>query len=313
MTVCTKGLIVVFRKESAQDFIDIAKRVRKIDPTIALLMVPDGFDPKKLPPIFYTLPTLVIYLVNPPDFEFTKVKKLAVQEMGKIEEYEYFKAHGISCLPIERFHRGMQLDTAIYGDWVVLKPENMTSTGKDINILPTKMIPLLTKEDFPEDHLMHQDSYLVQKLVRTGASPLSYRVSVFLDKVLYSRRSLSNHHYLDPTSSLSDLLSTTAASNCHGNRTVEPCEDKEVNEFALNIAKEYPNNPLFGIDIIRDEITGKLYVLETNLGGNTWHFSSEIGRLAGSTSIDRKKMLLQFNAWDVAAEALVRKTHELAS
>ena len=73
LTVCTKGLIVVFRKESAQDFIAIAKRVRKIDPTIALLMVPDGFDPKKLPPIFYTLPTLVIYLVNPPDFEFTKV------------------------------------------------------------------------------------------------------------------------------------------------------------------------------------------------------------------------------------------------
>ena len=74
MTICVKGLVVVYRKESAQDFIDIARRIRKIDSTIALLMIPNDLDPKKLPPIFYTLPTLVIYLVNPPNYEFSNVK-----------------------------------------------------------------------------------------------------------------------------------------------------------------------------------------------------------------------------------------------
>ncbi len=313
MTVCTKGLIVVFRKESAQDFIDIARRVRKLDPTIALLMLPNGFDPKKLPPIFDTLPTLVIYLVNPPDFEFTKVKKLAVHHMGKLEEYEHFKAHSIPCLPIKRFRKGMHLDTTVYGDWVVLKPENMTSTGRDINMVPTKIIPLLTKDDFPEDHLMHQDSYLVQKFVKCGANPTHYRCLVFLDTVLYSRRSSSNFPYVDSNSSIKDLLITTVASNHHTFRTVEPYIDLEVNTLALDVAKAFPNCPLFGVDIIRDDETSKLYVLETNLGGNTWHFSSEIAKRDGLTPAHRKAIILQYNAWDRAAEALVRKTHELAS
>jgi hypothetical protein len=56
----------------------------------------------------------------------------------------------------------MELDSDIYGDWVVLKPQNITSTCKEVNMVPTRMIPLLTRDDFPEEHLVHRDSYLVQ-------------------------------------------------------------------------------------------------------------------------------------------------------
>lgn len=311
MAVCGKGLIVVHRKESTQDFIDIARRIRKLDPTIAFLMVPDGFDPKKLPPIFYSLPTLVIYLVNPPNYNFTKVKKLAVRSMGKIEEYEHFKKNKIPSLPIQQFEAGMDLDRDVYGDWVVLKPQNITSSGKDINMVPTKMIPLLTKNDFPDDHLVHRDSYLVQKFVKCGDNPTHYRVSVFLDEVLYSRRSSSHYPYVNQNSDIKELLKNTVASNHHGYRTVEPYIDLEVNALALSVAKSFPDCPLFGIDIIRDNETAKLYVLETNLGGNTWHFSSEIAKRDGLTPLHRKAIIQQYMAWDVAASALVRKTHEL--
>lgn len=275
-------------------------------------MIPEGFDPKKLPPIFYTLPTLVIYLVNPPNYGFSKAKKLAVKSIGKLEEYEHFKKYNIPCLPVEQFKSGLTLDHEIYGDWVVLKPENITSTGKDINMVPTKMIPLLTKNDFPENHLVHYDSYLVQKFVKCGVNPTHYRVLVFLDEVLYSRRSSSNLPYIDPHSDIKDHLRTTVASNHHGYRTVEPYKDLEVNAFALVVAKSFPDCPLLGIDIIRDDSTGKLYVLETNLGGNTWHFSSEIAKRDGLTPIHRKAIIKQYNAWDIAAAALVRKTCELA-
>ena len=313
MAVCVRGLIVVFRKESAQDFIDISRRIKKIDPTIAFLMIPEGFDPKKLPPIFYILPTLVIYLVNPPNHDFKNVKKLAVKSIGKLKEYEHFKQHNINCLPIEQFKGGMELDKQVYGDWVVLKPENISSTGKDVNMVPTKMIPLLIKEDFPEDHLVHQDSYLVQKFVKCGENPTHYRVLVFLDEVLYSRRSSSHYPYINQNSDIKDLLKTTVASNHHTYRTVEPFVDLEVNAFALSVAKSFPNCPLFGIDIIRDNDTAKLYVLEANLGGNTWHFSSEIAKRGGLTQAHRKAIIQQYNAWDRAAEALVRKTRELAT
>lgn len=79
------------------------------------------------------------------------------------------------------------------------------------------------------------------------------------------------------------------------------------------MAEAFPNNPLLAIDILRDGDTNKLYVLETNLGGNTWHFSSALSRnYPGYDDETRKATLLQYGAWDVAAQASVKKTHELA-
>ena len=313
MKGCVKGLIVVYRKESAQDFIDIARRIRKIDPTIALLMIPNNLDPKKLPPIFYTLPTLVIYLVNPPNYEFSKVKKLAVKSIGKLDEYEHFKKHAIACLPIQQFKGGMEIDSDVYGDWVVLKPENVNSSGKDINMVPTKMIPLLTKEDFPEDHLVHHDSYLVQRLVKTGVNPNHYRVCIFLGSVLYSTRSELNLPYPDINAPLNQLLATTVASNLQPQRKIELHINHDVIKLALIVADSLSNIPLLGVDIIRDDSTGEYYVIETNSGGNTWHFSSEIGAGMRVDIGGKSKLVGQYNAWDRAAEALVRKTHELTS
>jgi hypothetical protein len=90
-------------------------------------------------------------------------------------------------------------------------------------------------------------------------------------------------------------------------------KDQEVNLFALNIAKSFKDAPLFGIDILRCGKTKKLYALETNLGGNVWHFSSEVAKKTPGYDIQaRKNMISQYNAWDRAAEALVRKAHQLA-
>ena len=59
--------------------------------------------------------------------------------------------------------------------------------------------------------------------------------------------------------------------------------------------------------------TGTLYALETNLGGNTWHFSSNFtAKMGEDNKLRREQCLKQFNAFDRAAEALIRKAHELA-
>ena len=266
-----------------------------------------------LPPEFLQLPLLVIYLCNPPKTEFSVAAKLAVKEMSKIEEFEHFKRHNLPCLPIDHFRWGMELDRETYGDWVVLKPEYMTSTGRDINMIPTKELPNLKLSDFPEDHLIHKDSYLVQKLLKTGTHPKHCRAAVFLDEIIYSANGCLNFPYPSEDSSIQELLNTSVASNQHARRTSELVKDLEVNALALKVASTLSENPLMAVDILRDEDTGQLYVLEVNLGGNVWHFSSEMARnLPGYDAAARKKMVLQYNAWDRAAEALVRKTHELA-
>jgi hypothetical protein len=69
---------------------------------------------------------------------------------------------------------------------------------------------------------------------------------------------------------------------------------------------------LLGIDILMDDLTHELYALEVNSGGNTWAFSSKIAEHFRNSAGGKKKLILQYHAWDRAAEALVRKTHELA-
>jgi hypothetical protein len=91
-----------------------------------------------MPSHFLNQPTLTMYLVNPP--LITRPNDLAVKHLSKIDEYAHFKQHNIPCLPIEKFAWGMTLDESIYGDWVVIKPENINSSGKDINMIPTKAI-----------------------------------------------------------------------------------------------------------------------------------------------------------------------------
>ena len=309
----TKALIVVHRDESTKDFEEIARRIRKLDPTIGVVMISEILTSKMIPSEFLRLPMLVIYLINPPPTKFKVATKIAVKEMSKIDEYAHFKKHNLPCLPIERFKWGMELDPSVYGDWVVLKPEHMQSTGKDVNMLPTKLIPTLKIEDFPAEHLIHQDSYLVQKFVKTGDTPNHFRVGVFLGKVLYSVHAKHNKKYPELTASIKDLLTQTVASNEYEHRTMSLIKNNQLNEVALRVSSTFPDNPLFGIDIIRDQETGNLFVLETNLGGNTWHFSSEMGHVGREQMGGRKAMVLQYNAWDRAAEALVRKVNEVAS
>ena len=82
-----KALILVHRNENADDFEQIARRVRKLDPSIGVTMVSDFLTSKMVPPEYLNLPMLVVYLCNPPNTEFKVATKLAVKEMNKIEEY----------------------------------------------------------------------------------------------------------------------------------------------------------------------------------------------------------------------------------
>jgi hypothetical protein len=302
-----KTLILVVRSESIEDFRSIAKRIRKIDPNMDIIIFGGEIFLHQMPSHFLNQPTLTMYLVNPP--LITKPNDLAVKHLSKIDEYAHFKQHNIPCLPIEKFAWGMTLDESIYGDWVVIKPENINSSGKDINMIPTKAIPSLKLSDFPLDHLIHQDNYLVQKFIKTGQKSTQYRAGIFLDEVIYSRTFTSDIDYPKPGTDMPSLVKTSVASNV-ANRSVGRIIDETMNCLALEVAKTLPQLPLFGIDILKDEISGKLYVLEINAGGNIWHFSSLSAR---KKNVDRKALVLQYNAWDKCAEALIRKVNELAS
>ena len=157
-------------------------------------------------------------------------------------------------------------------------------------------------------------SYYVQKLLKTGARPFHYRAMIFLGEILYSATNESFISDPSPTTDIKTLLKISVASNNPGNRERNIVIDERKNNFALKVAKAFSKYPILGIDIIEDVETKKLYVLEVNAGGNGWHFSSAIAAdLPDHTEAQNIQMLEQYKAFDTAAKALVRKTHELAS
>ena len=308
-----KSLLIVMRRESLGDFEAIARRVRKMDPSIWIHLCPDRVDPQKIPPGFLNLPLLSIYLVNPPPDSFKPTAgQLAVKSISKLEEYEHFKKHNIPCLPIEAFHWGMTLDKSVYGDWVVLKPQTIQSTGKDVNMVPTNLIPTLKLDDFPEDHLIRKDDYYVQKFIKTGETPTHHRVLVFCGEVLYSSSSTNFISYPPSESNLDFLLSTSITANFKGKRKIYFTKSNELIDLALKTAATFKDLPLLGVDIICDTFTKKLYVLEVNAGGNVWHFSSEIGKGLRRDLGGSKIMVSQYGAWDRAAKALLDITLTIA-
>ena len=95
--------------------------------------------------------------------------------------------------------------------------------------------------------------------------------------------------------------------------------DADVLDLARRAYAAMPAIPLQGVDIIREAASGRLFVLEINAGGNTWHFSSTYmeerrkSRPAEEQSAHpREERIAQFGAWDVAARVLIKKTREEA-
>jgi hypothetical protein len=310
-----KGLIVVHREESADDFKEIAQRIKAIDPNIKGAMVSEWIFEDRFPQAFFEMPLLVVYMCNTPQdspeqFLFPNATNLMVFGLTKLEEYEHFKQHNIPCLPIEKFKWGMELDLDLYGEWVALKPENIQSTGKDVNMVPTRLISTLKLSDFPEDHLIHKDGYLVQKFVKTGKSPAHYRVLMFCGEILLIFRAVRHEQYPVADKNLNILLSKSVASNLRGGRDIQLVANSDVSELAMQVSSSLPNSPILGIDIIHDT-EGNLYVLEINSGGNTWAFSNKPDENFRSV-VGLSNIIEQYGAWDRAAEALVRKVNELA-
>ena len=103
-------------------------------------------------------------------------------------------------------------------------------------------------------------------------------------------------------------------------------QEPDIIALAEQVGAAFPSIPLLAIDILREAGTGKLFVLECNPGGNTWHFSSRIGeklRLGfGNAAVNgperahkiaRRMFMDQYGAFDIVARTLVEKTQRLAS
>jgi hypothetical protein len=122
---------------------------------------------------------------------------------------------------------------------------------------------------------------IAQEFIYTGMWPRSYRVATFFGKVLWSlaieagrgRPPMPLPSAVQPWHPAGISIVSSGAGS-----TFKLSSDPEVLTLAACVHRAFEELPLLGVDVVRSATDGRLYVLEVNSLGYTWHFSSPTGR-----------------------------------
>jgi glutathione synthase/RimK-type ligase-like ATP-grasp enzyme len=230
------------------------------------------------------------------------------RRIAKLEQLRKFAGVGLDVPATVDYQFGRPLARGFWGEHVILKPTapGTMSNGRFTFLLRTERVADVAPRLFPADHPIRKAPVLVQKFIDTGEYPESFRVLTLFGEPLYCMTFRQRLPRAPLSSSDEELLATPIASNAGDDYLHKLVDDAEVLAFARRAATAMPAIPLQGLDIIREAATGKLFVLENNSGGNTWHFSSQISQ-TGLQRIPREDRIAQFGAWDIAAKVLAER------
>lgn len=312
-----RNLILIHRgPEYERDFDEIAATVNAIDKDITVYHLPASLR-VELPVSAWQYPTLTVALTSQFKLPIRRGPIFKAEAYQKLTQQEIFWKNGIPTPPAARFSIGLKLDPILFGEFVVLKTIDLTQTskGNGVFLFRRRRLDALSPSNIAgiPKVLRRGGTFIVQKFIDTGSFPNHFRVQTFFGEVIYSwKQVLENRR--PSLDSPDDVLEAAVVASQGGDRSFRLNYDSDVLELARQVHKCFPNIPMLGVDIVRDCNSERLYVLECNAGGNTWHFSSAMGETLrlklsnGSSESGRQMLMEQFNAFDLVSRALVYQT-----
>jgi hypothetical protein len=324
-----RNLILIHRgADYERDFEEIAQKVNALDKGIMIYQLSAGFS-ARLPDAAWELPTLTVAMSSRFGLKIRRGPVLKNGYINKLEQARRVRASGIATPPMMKFMPGMPLDPIMFGEFVVIKPMTLTSKGDGVQLFRRRKLQEKSIRDFPANHPIHHDKegYLVQKFIDTGEYPAWNRVMTFFGRPVYAVHGVLTVPR-PPLNATDAELENAAIAIQAAARQREWQVDEDVIDLAKVTSDAFAEIPFLAIDILRDVKSRKLYFLECNPGGNTWHFSSsqpgginlrhQLGEIEKNgpelaLELGRQRMIAQFNAFDVIAESLVEKTQMLAT
>lgn len=296
------------RRESRSDFETIRRNMAVRAPDIEVHILSHG---EPAPAHFWQLaakrPTLIFcpHAVPMPPASVRGARMIPVG-LNKFNELRVLKNAGASIPDTVMIEPGTRFDEAWWGPLLVIKPVN-GHKGRGISLMRTKDVRWIDTSALPPDHPRHGKKLLAQRFVNTGPFIKSTRVMMVAGRPVYSATSTAVEPQGDPLKS--DALEMDIAAN-GVERIVTLNYDREIIDLAKSIHSKLPDLPSMGIDIVREQDTGKLFALEYNSKGGTWHISSDFGiEQQRKYGLDYKS---QFNALGTITDALIEATRKRA-
>ncbi|MBI3674457.1 MAG: hypothetical protein HY245_13760, partial [Rhizobiales bacterium] len=272
-------------------------------------------DSSEVPAAVWREPTLTVAFNPGAPFRPLRGRVICNRPIEKFEQWKMLADAGIDVLHSQVFRFGMELDPAVWGSHVLVKPQSlhMTSHGAGVQLFRRQRLAAAGPQDFPADHHLNRTAMIVQPFIDTGVNPSKFRVLCLCGEPLYAHFTTLVAPRPDLTAPDAELEAADVATS-DGERTYTHGDYPEPVALARKVAKVFSEVPLLGVDVIRDARSGKLYVLEVNASGNVWHFSSQLWAERRKRYPELvEQMQKQFGAFDRAAKALIAMTRRLAS
>lgn len=307
-----RNLILVSERRHMDpaDFETIAALVRERCAEIEVFVVENGSLNMRIARQAAQRPTLVICPTPLDMFTPRRGRILQGSWIGKIEEMQRMEAAG---LPVPRWtviEPETRLDESEWGPAVIVKPA-FGGQNRDINLVPTGSVRYQKPDTFPENHRGRLGPMIAQQFIHTGPRPGEYRVLTLCGRPLYAIKKTTDGlpPFVWPPepnfSGRADFGSPT------GDEIIEFADESDILTLAADVQKAMPDVATIGCDIVREAGTGRIFVLEANCKGFSWHLSSPSGRRQQAKSgLDFHS---QFDSFSTAASILIDSTQEYAT
>lgn len=224
----------------------------------------------------------------------------------KVKEYDVLQAAGISIPKQVALYESVVPDLSGFGEYVVVKPAR-GARGAAIRVMrrnKARWRPI-SIDSFSTSGV--NETLIAQEYIHTGPWPISYRVATVFGEPIYALRITANttRPPIDYSSDRPNVFAGKTIVASSKGCTMDANVDQDILEFAKKVHTAFPNVPLLGTDIVRSKETGKLYALEVNSGGWTFHLANErYEQVKKNFGIDLK---LQFGGAKAVARGIYRR------
>jgi hypothetical protein len=302
----TRNLLILHTpvRQDISDWFLVKHRIKGQAPDIEVRIATNGARNSVIRRWQVSRPSLIFSPFRLEEYQLKGGTVYAGRGFDKLEQIERLSRQDLPVPPTAKLTRDLAIDPAHWGPYVVAKPLR-GSMGRDVHLVPTGEVAaryaLLTLNDTRE--------MVVQPYIEHSEDgyPTEYRVLTLFGRVLYSACNRWGMQRRALEEIARDPLGIIASNDKHFGRVRTVCNDPEIIALGERAHAAFPECPTLGVDLVRDVDTRKVYVMEVNPAGDTWHLSSLLTKNF-FTAEHTRDLYAQFGALDRVAQLLIEKT-----